>query len=98
LSAIPIGVTANLVRITVTAILHRTVGSYMANLVFHDLAGWLMMPLALAMLWLELKLLSWLLLEREPQRPLPIIRNQESGVGNRESAIARRPGLLTPHS
>jgi hypothetical protein len=26
----------------------------------HDLAGWLMMPLALALVWLELKTLSWL--------------------------------------
>jgi exosortase len=72
LSAIPIGVLANLVRITLTAILHRTAGSYLANLVFHDLAGWLMMPLALGFLALELKLLTRLLVRPGPERPLPI--------------------------
>jgi exosortase len=60
-SAAPVAVAANVVRITVTAFLHVTAGSRVADLVFHDLAGWLMMPLALGMLWLELKVLSRLL-------------------------------------
>jgi len=70
LSALPIAVLANLLRITVTGILHETVGEKVANLVFHDLAGWLMMPLALGILWLELQILSRLMIEPEPeQRP-----------------------------
>src|SRR5262249_16918220 len=57
LSAIPIGIAMNVLRITVTGILHKTVGSQIANAVFHDLAGWLMMPLAIAVLWLEMRFL-----------------------------------------
>jgi exosortase len=56
-SAVPIGILVNVIRITVTGILHRTVGSAVANAVFHDLAGWLMMPLALGFLWLEMQYL-----------------------------------------
>jgi exosortase len=52
-SAIPIGVLVNVMRITVTGLLHKTAGSAIANVVFHDLAGWLMMPLAMCLLWLE---------------------------------------------
>jgi exosortase len=57
-SAIPIGVFVNVIRITVTGILHMTAGSAIAHAVFHDLAGWLMMPLALGLLWLEMLYLS----------------------------------------
>ena len=64
LSAIPIALAANVVRILVTAILHEKVGSDLANLVFHDLAGWFMMPLALGMMGLELWLLKHVLVER----------------------------------
>ena len=43
-------------------------------MIYHDLAGWLMMPMALGMLWLVLKFLANLLIE-EPETakaPLPI--------------------------
>lgn len=62
-SAIPIALIANITRITVTGIMHETVGHKAADLVFHDLAGWLMMPFALALLWLELKALGNLFVE-----------------------------------
>lgn len=54
LSAVPIALIANTTRIVVTGVLHETVGERVANLVFHDLAGWLMMPVALALLGVEL--------------------------------------------
>jgi exosortase len=77
LSALPIALVSNVVRITVTGILHELVSSDFANKVFHDLAGWLMMPLALGMLWLELTLIHHLWLEapqslRRGVRPSPI--------------------------
>ncbi len=59
ISALPVAIIANVIRITVTGMLHKVAGPRLADLVFHDLAGWLMMPLALAMLWGELKLMSW---------------------------------------
>jgi exosortase len=80
LSAIPIAVVANVARITVTGILHETVGSRLANLVFHDLAGWLMMPLALGLLGAELLLLSHLLVEPDPDAPLPIPLTDEDRI------------------
>jgi exosortase len=81
-SAVPIALAVNVVRITVTGILHETVGSEWANAVFHDLAGWLMMPLALAALGLELHLLNRLFLEPVGGRAL-------SGVGLRPPATGR---------
>lgn len=56
--AVPTALLANILRITVTGLLHETVGSETANMVYHDLAGWLMMPLALGFLWIEIFLLS----------------------------------------
>src|SRR5262249_25315221 len=47
LSAAPVAVLANVIRITLTSVLYETAGQKWGDLVFHDLAGWLMMPLAL---------------------------------------------------
>jgi exosortase len=66
LSAAPIALIANIVRITATGVLHETVGSEVANLVFHDLAGWLMMLLALGLLGLELLVLQRLIVVIDP--------------------------------
>jgi exosortase len=71
-SAVPIALAMNIVRITATGVLHRTVGSAIANAVFHDLAGWLMMPAALGLLWLELLLFDHLLLRPEATGPVPL--------------------------
>jgi exosortase len=60
-SAVPIALLTNLLRIVVTAVLYDTAGKEIAEAVFHDLAGWLMMPLALGFLALELKLLDRLM-------------------------------------
>jgi exosortase len=69
-SALPIALFVNLIRITATGVLHGMDQSELANTFFHDLAGWLMMPLALALLGLELKILSWLLIERTLTDPV----------------------------
>src|SRR5262249_403175 len=66
-SAVRIALVVNVGGITATGVLYQTVGSEWAHTVFHDLAGWLMMPLALGILGLELKLLKNLLLD-----PLPV--------------------------
>lgn len=58
LSSVPIAVIANVLRITITGILYETSGAEWAEIVFHDLAGWLMMPLAVILSWLEMALLS----------------------------------------
>ena len=53
-----VGEKTNVVRITVTGVLYETAGPEWAEMVFHDLAGWFMMPLAVLLLWLEMGLLS----------------------------------------
>ncbi len=58
LSAAPIAILTNVIRITATGVLHETAGSELANAVFHDWAGWLMMPLALLLMCLVLWILS----------------------------------------
>lgn len=64
LSAVPIALVVNIARIIVTGVLHKTVGSELADYVFHDLAGWLMMPMALVLLWVELRVLAFVLVAR----------------------------------
>ncbi len=63
LSALPIAIIANLFRIVLTATLAETVGSKAANVVFHDIAGWLMMPLALGLLAVELVIIDKLFVQ-----------------------------------
>jgi exosortase len=67
-SAVPIAVLSNILRVTVTGILYQFTDNETANHFFHDVAGWLMMPLALGMLAVELKFLSLLFVEA-PARP-----------------------------
>ncbi len=57
LSAAPIAVIANVVRITATAVLHSMSHHDLANTTYHDLAAWFMMPLAVVLLWGELAIL-----------------------------------------
>jgi exosortase len=92
LSAVPIALLANVVRITVTGVLHKTAGSDLANLVFHDLAGWLMMPLALGMLWLEVRLLDVVLVAPPPRGAAPVF-TRGRGVPGLPGA---RPGARRP--
>jgi exosortase len=75
-SAVPIAILANVIRISATglAIYHTGRDSQLAHLIYHDLAGWLMMPLALGLLWVELKLMSRLLVELPEDAPLPVFK------------------------
>jgi exosortase len=57
--AIPVALLSNVIRIVMTGVLHRFAGRHLADAFFHDLAGWFMMPLALAMLWIGYRLFSW---------------------------------------
>ncbi|MCH7990758.1 MAG: exosortase/archaeosortase family protein [Planctomycetes bacterium] len=74
LSAVPIAIFSNVMRITITAVLHVTLaestlfgmsGTEFADKLFHDWAGWMMMPLALALLWLEMWFLSHIVIAEE---------------------------------
>jgi exosortase len=64
-SAAPIAVIANVVRITATGMVYHGFGSATVHAVLHDLSGWLMMPLALLLLWLELLYLNKVWMRRQ---------------------------------
>lgn len=72
LSAVPIALLVNIIRITVTGILHLTVGTEIADKVFHDLAGWVMMPMALGFLYVEFQILSHVVIDEGPAGPVRI--------------------------
>jgi exosortase len=60
LSSIPVAIVANTLRLVATVLLHEWVGGEVANRFFHDFAGLSMMPLAVIILVVELRLLRWL--------------------------------------
>ncbi len=72
LSAAPIALMANIARIVLTGTLHELVSHTVADALFHDLAGWLMMPLACLLLWVEIALFSRLLVQPAISAPLPL--------------------------
>lgn len=72
LSAAPIAVLANVLRITVTAMAYYATGDETVQQNLHDLAGWLMMPLALGLFYLELCFINRLLLPRALSQDKPL--------------------------
>jgi exosortase len=62
-SAAPIALIANVARITATGLSQEWFGVELTKRIFHDWAGWMMMPFALALLGLELGVLSLILRE-----------------------------------
>jgi exosortase len=92
LSAAPIAIVCNVARITATGVMHELAGARWAELVFHDLAGWLMMPLALGLLWCELRLLSLIVVVDEPARVAPRPAPDDPAHAARPAAgLARHP-------
>ena len=87
LSAIPIALVVNIIRITVTGICHVTLGPELANKIFHELAGWVMMPMALGLMYIEFQVLSHLMIDDGPAGPLPI------GIGGTRSPERRGPPM-----
>ena len=76
--ALPIAVVANVLRIILTAVAFSVAGKEAGEFIFHDLAGWLMMPIALGLMYLELKLIDVILVptSRPPQEEslIPALR------------------------
>jgi exosortase len=97
-SAIPIAVVSNILRITATGILHETTSSETANIFFHDLGGWLMMPLGLLFLAAEVKILSHLFIDPPPPPPRPVREPAVRRVRKQPqpSPKARSPRSATP--
>lgn len=80
LSAIPIALTVNIARITVTGVLYEYANKDLAETVFHDLAGWVMMPMALGLLYCELQLMDHLVIDDDAQEDASL--GQPAVAGN----------------
>ncbi len=98
-SAAPIALAANIARIVATGLLHEAVGGRIAAAVYHDLAGWLMMLMALVILWLECKLIPHLFIETTPDNPDTVATDGDL-FGSDERVVTRTdsprvvPGLV----
>jgi exosortase/archaeosortase family protein len=83
LSGIPIAIISNVLRIAATGWVQHHFGAVIAEKVFHDFAGWLMMPVACALVAIEL----WMLQRAFP----PVIRGSEFAsemlVNRRDRAV-----------
>lgn len=73
LSAIPIALASNIIRIVVTAWCYHRLGHKAGDKVAHDLAGLAMPVIALGLAFLELRLMSWLVVA-EPD-PIPLVKS-----------------------
>ncbi|MFO0951436.1 MAG: exosortase/archaeosortase family protein [Isosphaeraceae bacterium] len=76
LSSIPIALISNILRITGTALVYHWVGHKAGEKIAHDMAGFAMMPIALALVWVELKLYSWLVVEVEEMDAAQLLRRK----------------------
>jgi exosortase len=72
LSAIPIAVIVNILRITATGMSQEFFGVEFAEKIFHDWAGWLMMPVAFGLLALEIWVLKVLFPVQDLSRKKPL--------------------------
>ncbi len=95
-SAIPIAIISNVLRITSTAILYVYVSQELGEKIFHDLAGWFLMPTAIILLLIELAILGKLFTPPERKAPLalgpmPLDRGRNRGRGT-------IPGVRPPES
>ena len=78
LPSIPfIALGSNVLRIAATAWCYYKFGAVVGSKYAHDAAGWLMMPTAMLLVWLELSIMSWLVVETDVTPP----SNDRLGLG-----------------
>ncbi len=80
LSAPVIAIVSNVLRIVATGLAYEFGSAKLADLIFHDLAGWLMMPVGLGLLWLEFFVLS---------RLVPTVESQDLSLALRRIPTSR---------
>jgi exosortase len=76
LSAPPIAIISNVARVTVTGLLYNGFGSEAARVFTHDVAGWAMIPFAVALLALEMWYVNRLFVEVEDIDPRELMRQR----------------------
>ncbi len=96
LSAIPIAVVCNIGRIVCTGLVYHAGWTEVGNLVVHDFFGWLMMPIALGMVWLEFRVIDWLLVPVEKADAGQLFQATIRVPGNRVAGVEDRARLPVP--
>lgn len=81
LSAVPIAVVSNIIRIVATAVCYYHLGPEVGEKWTHDTAGWAMMPIALVLVWLELRVMAWLFVEVEEVDARTLFQRKRGGPG-----------------
>lgn len=91
-SAVPIALVSNIVRIMTTGWCYYYLEGERATEWAHDISGWMMMPLALVLVGLELQLLSWLMPEKDEDEEviIPLLN-----TGKKPGAEKPTPGPST---
>jgi len=95
-SSIPVALLANIARIVMTGALHEMVGGHAATTFYHDLAGWVMMPLALVLYWIEIGVLSRILIETKHEAPpvLDLLRSRRPAGAASVATHGYKPSVL----
>jgi exosortase len=92
-SSVPVALLANIIRISATGILHDKVGGHAADTFYHDAAGWVMIPLALILYWLEIWVLSHILIEIKYEAPLALDLGGSKRPANSAAPVTKGPEL-----
>ncbi|MFM8804636.1 MAG: exosortase/archaeosortase family protein [Planctomycetia bacterium] len=100
-SAVPIALAVNATRITLTGVMY-TIDPEIAEKIFHDWAGYFMMPMALALLFCMRKLASSLIVTEEtaPAAVIPLEGLKAFGLAERAGSrrnggVSRGPATLS---
>jgi exosortase len=105
-STIPLALAVNVLRISTTALCFYYFGTDELRMPLgitlpHDWAGYLMMPVALLIVWLELQVLSWLVVETEGEAEAAVFGHAQSMTAGqyrpikKETPPAPGPGTST---
>jgi len=87
ISTVPIAMVSNMIRIVATGWCYYFVKGERAQEWAHDISGWLMMPMALVLVGLELGLLSWLVPDEDEDEDderktiIPLLTDRKTGRG-----------------
>jgi exosortase/archaeosortase family protein len=93
-SALPLAVVCNVARITLTGAVQEIFGQGQAShLVFHDVAGWLMIAMGLVLLGLELAILNRLFVPADTPGPA-LARPPAQPAGAADPAGVQLPTAL----
>jgi exosortase len=75
LGIVPIAVLTNVLRITATGVSFSGIADKATQDFLHDMHGWLMMPVGLALLWAEVWVLRKLIVDDAPNGTMPFARS-----------------------